>query len=88
MEIVLQWFDEIDDLVFAGFSFWRRLRHFSLLVGLTAALGLYALHWLGIAGQSALALLDIAVLALAVWMLAAALSVATRLGRRTPAGNA
>lgn len=87
MEIVLLWFDEIDDLVFAGFSYWRRLRHCSLLVALTAALGLYALYGLGVAGQSALALLDIAILALAVWMLAAALSAATRFSRRTPAGN-
>lgn len=87
MEIVLQWLDELDDLVFAGFSIWRRLRYACLGVALTAALGLEASSWLGFAGQSMLALLGVTIVALVVWSLAAALSAVIGSSRHSLAGN-
>jgi hypothetical protein len=74
MEIVLLWLDELDDLIFAGFSLWLRLRKLCLGVALAAALGLHALPTLGIAADGGAALLDVSLLALAAWMLIAALS--------------
>ncbi|HEX7079947.1 MAG TPA: hypothetical protein VF329_02900 [Gammaproteobacteria bacterium] len=38
MEIVLQWLDELDDVVFAGLLAWERLRAACLRVGLLSAL--------------------------------------------------
>ena len=74
MEIVLQWLDELDDLVFAGFSLWQGLRRFCLLVASIAALGLHALPPLGVSVERVVALLDVAMFALAVWIVFAALS--------------
>ncbi len=76
MEILLQWLDELDDLVFAGLTLWRRLRRLCLAVALGAALGLHLLPPLGVAGPGVLSLLDVALLALVVWTLAAAVAAA------------
>lgn len=38
MEIVLQWLDELDDLVFATLLTWRGVCRFGLALGLPAAL--------------------------------------------------
>jgi len=42
MEIVLQWLDDLDDVVFAGLLAWERLRRRFLQIGLTSTLGLAA----------------------------------------------
>ena len=42
MEILLQWLDELDDLIFAGFALWQRLSQLCLRVALVATLGLVA----------------------------------------------
>jgi hypothetical protein len=42
MEIVLQWLDELDDLIFAGVALWQRLSQLCLRVALVASLGLVA----------------------------------------------
>lgn len=75
MEVVLQWIDEIDDLVFAGFSLWQRLRRLCLAIALTAALGLHALPGLGATLGSVTPLLDIALIAVGVWVLLVMISI-------------
>jgi len=49
VEIILLWLDEMDDLVFAGVSVWRRLPHPGLTAALTAAVALNLLSWLALA---------------------------------------
>jgi hypothetical protein len=49
MEIVLQWLDEIDDLVFVGLSIWHRVPYSGLTIALSAAVGLNSLSLLAIA---------------------------------------
>ena len=49
MEIVLQWLDEIDDLIFAGLSLFGRLPYSGVSIALTAAIGLNSLSLLAIA---------------------------------------
>jgi hypothetical protein len=88
MEIVLQWLDELDDLAFAGYAVWQRLRLFSLGVALLAALGLHALPPLGLESGNLLALLDVSLVALAVWLLSAALSASVARSRHSLADNA
>jgi hypothetical protein len=88
MEIVLLWLDELDDLVFAGFSLWLRLRRLCLGVALVAALALHALPTLGIAAGDAVALLDVSLIALAGWVLVAGLSARIEQSHRSVAGDA
>lgn len=42
MEVILLWLDELDDLLFAGFLAWERLRRHCLAVGFLAAAALHA----------------------------------------------
>jgi hypothetical protein len=67
MEIVLQWLDELDDLVFAGFSIWGRLRRLCLAIALGAALALLALPRLGIAADPMPLLTAVSLAGLVAW---------------------
>jgi hypothetical protein len=67
MEIVLQWLDDIDDLVFAGLFRWTLLRSLCLAAALAAAVGTPALLQLGIASDSALVLLKASLGFLIAW---------------------
>ena len=42
MEVMLQWLDDLEDLIFAVPLVWERLRRRLLNVGLVAAVGLHA----------------------------------------------
>ena len=79
MEIVLQWLDELDDLVFAGYAVWHRLRRVSLVVALAAAVAVHALPRFGIAAETVMRLLDVSLAALVVWLVVA--PVSTRVAR-------
>lgn len=88
MEIVLQWLDELDDLVFAGFSLWRRLRRLCLAVALGAALAVHALPGLGIGADTTFASLQVSIMALAGWAIVAAVSRSADRSARSVTGNA
>jgi len=75
MEIILQWLDELDDLAFAGLPVWRALRRLCLVLAFVAAASLHALSPLGFGEASLLALHDLALVALALWTVAAAVTV-------------
>lgn len=83
MEVVLQWLDELDDLVFAGLTFWQGLRRLCLLVAAIAAVGLHALPLLGIAVERVVPLLDLALIALVIWMIFAVISAGAQHSWRT-----
>jgi hypothetical protein len=74
MEIVLQWFDELDDLVISGLSLWQAMRRFCLVFGFVAASGLHLLPAFGFAVERLLPLHDAALVALVLWTLCAAIS--------------
>jgi hypothetical protein len=88
MEIVLLWLDELDDLVFAGFSLWGRLRRACLAVALTAAIAVHALPRLGVAVVGLWTLHDAALAALAIWGIFALVSAAAARSRHSMAGGA
>jgi len=75
MEIVLQWFDELDDLAFTGMPVWRALRRICLILAFVAAVSLHALPLLGLDAARLLALHDTALVALALWTVFAAVTV-------------
>lgn len=83
MEVVLQWLDELDDLVFAGFSIWGRLRRFFLAIALVAALAVPAIPGSSVAGEAVLWLLLVSLAALAGWGVVAAVSAAAERESRT-----
>jgi hypothetical protein len=74
MEIVLQWLDELDDLIFAGFLLWQRLRRLSLVVALSAAVAIHVLPRVGISTVPVLTLLYVSLLALMTWIVFAAVA--------------
>lgn len=88
MEIVLQWLDELDDLIFAGFSIWPRLRRFCLAVALVAALALHVLPDIGSGAETAIAALQVSVLSLLAWAIVAAVSLGADRSARAAAGSA
>lgn len=88
MEIVLQWLDELDDLVFAGFAIWLRLRRFCLSVALTAAVALHVLPLFGTPIVVEFALAEASLFALAAWALVAALSASADRGVQSVSINA
>jgi len=88
MEIVLQWLDELDDLAFAGFSLWRRVRRFCLGVALIAALALLAGLRLGLGTPAVIVLLAVSIYALATWIVVAILSVGGDRSAQSASGNA
>ncbi len=67
MEVVLQWLDELDDLVFAGFSIWGRLRRLSLTIALATAVALHVVPGQGILAEPVPGLLSVSLAALAAW---------------------
>ena len=75
MEVVLQWLDELDDLFFAGFSIWGRLRGFCLAIALVAAVSLHVLRRLALPTDTVLSLLSVSLAALAAWGVVATLSM-------------
>ena len=88
MEVVLLWFDELDDLVISGLSLWQRLRRMCLLFGFIAAASLHALPPLGLAVEPLLGLHTLAVVALAFWTLFAAVSSSAERSSRLRAARA
>jgi len=85
MEIVLQWLDELDDLVFAGFAIWSRLRRICLAVALLAALALHVLPFFGADFSVEFVLAEASLAALAAWAMVGALSASADRNRRLPA---
>jgi hypothetical protein len=88
MEIVLQWFDELDDLVISCLSLWQGLRRFCLAFGFVAACGLHLLPLLGADASRLLPLHDAALAALALWTLCAAVSSSAERSFRASAPRA
>ena len=88
MEIVLQWLDELDDLVFAAFSIWVRLRRICLAVATISAIALHAVPRLGNQPGVEFALAEISLASLAVWAILATLSARADLTRRSTAVSA
>lgn len=82
MEIVLQWLDEFDDLAFAAFSVWPRLRRVCLAVALLAALGLHVFPVLGLAAGADSLLLEVSLASLGIWAI-----VGTLASRADQSGN-
>jgi hypothetical protein len=85
MEVVLQWLDEIDDLVFAGFSIWGRLRRLCLAIALAAAVALHVVPGQGILAEPVPGLLSVSLAALAAWGGVATISVLAERAARAPA---
>ena len=88
MEVVLLWFDELDDLVISGLSLWQGLRRICLALGLIAALSLHALPQLGIGVEHLLGLHGFALVAVAFWTLFAAVSSSAERSSRVRAARA
>jgi len=88
MEIVLQWLDELDDLVFAAFSIWLRLRRFCLLVAMIAAIAVHVVPRFGVPPGVEFVLAEISLVSLAAWALVAALSASADRTRRSTAISA
>jgi hypothetical protein len=74
MEIVLQWLDELDDLVFTAVSIWPRLRRICLAIALTAATGLHVLPLVGLAIGADLLLLEVSLASLGTWAIVGTLA--------------
>ena len=67
MEIVLQWLDELDDLVFAGLFKWTLLRLICLTAAFGVAVGTPMVLRMGFASDLALALLNVSLALLIAW---------------------
>lgn len=69
MEVVLQWLDDVEDLVFAAAFLWRGLRRLCLGLGMLAALAVGAsISWLDTAAL-ATAFAVVALLSVSAWIL-------------------
>jgi hypothetical protein len=88
MEIVLQWLDELDDLVFAAFSIWSRLRRFCLAVALIAATAIHVLPLLDLAIQAEFVLAQVSLASLAIWAISGTLLARADRSGKLPAVNA
>lgn len=67
MEVVLQWLDEFEDLVFVLAALWESLRGALLQIGLLAALALQASQWWPITATQVSLLAGVALLSVTVW---------------------
>jgi hypothetical protein len=83
MEVVLLWLDALDDLVFAGFSLWLRLRRYCLAVAMAAAIALHMLPRFGLLFEQILSLLYVSVVGIVGWFLVAALCARMERGVRS-----
>ena len=81
MEVVLQWLDDLDDLVFGLALLWEPLRRRVLLIGLAAALLLGAAPIGPILRLSDAALAVTALGSVLLWLIALLLGAATRRAR-------
>lgn len=88
MEVVLQWLDELDDLVFAGIAIWRRARRVCLAIASIAAAALHLLPRFGLSADEIVMLLDVSLGALACWLLFGAISAGVARSRHSRAGGA
>jgi hypothetical protein len=82
MEVVLLWLDELDDIVFAGFSLWLRLRRSCLAIAMAAALALHVLPRFGFFFDQLMGLLYLSLASIAGWFFVAA--VCDRMERGVP----
>jgi len=80
MEVVLQWLDELDDLLVVVLVYWRKLCRFGLNLGLAAALMLVPGPGAQLQAHWVVALSLVALLSVLAWT-AAALSLARPLHR-------
>jgi len=80
MEVVLQWLDELDDLLFVMFVGWRKLCRFGLSLGLAAALMLAPGSGAQLQAHWVVALSLVALVSVLAWT-TAALSLARPLHR-------
>lgn len=71
MEIVLQWLDELDDLVFTFASFWRSFCRISLALGLMAAITLTPIYSAELRLPSVIVLTMVASGSVLAWFVAA-----------------
>lgn len=76
MEVVLLWFDDLDDVLFSAALAWERLRLIVLQIGLVAAVALAGSELAAIATQWWLAFTGIAAASVSTWLLGAALRAA------------
>lgn len=82
MEIVLQWLDDLDDFVFTAFAIWPRIRRFCLAIALIASAGLHVFPLLGLAIGADVILLEVSLVALAIWAIVGTVAArADRSGR-------
>jgi ABC-type transport system involved in cytochrome c biogenesis permease subunit len=72
MEIVLQWLDDLDDLVFVGFMKWESLRRRSLQAGMSSTLMLALCNFAAIALEWVPLLAAVSVFSVALWGIASA----------------
>lgn len=73
MEVVLLWFDDLDDALFCLALEWERLRRLVLKVGLVAAFGLAASDLSMLAAEWAPAFFCVAAASVGAWFFAAIL---------------
>ncbi len=78
MEIVLQWLDDLDDIVFAVAIFWRSFCRIGLALGFTAALVLTPMHGADLRIHSVVALTALAGASVLAWLAAAIISLRRR----------
>ena len=83
MEVILQWLDELDDLIFVMFIRWRNACRFGLSLGLTAALVLTPASGAQLQAHWVVALSLVALGSVLAWIVAA-LSLASRSLHRVP----
>lgn len=83
MEVLLQWLDELDDLLFVAFVTWRRACRLGLGFGLAAALALVPRFGPELEAHWVVALSVIALASVLAWT-TAALSFAAKPLHRSP----
>ena len=75
MEIVLQWLDELDDLVFTLASFWRTFCRIGLALGLVAAVILTPIYGTDLRLPAVVALTTVAAGSVLAWLAAAVITI-------------
>ena len=75
MEIVLQWLDELDDLVFTFATFWRSFCRIGLALGLVAAIILTPVYEADLRLPAVIVLTAVAGGSVLAWSTAALISI-------------